>query len=128
VIVLDASVLIGHLDRTDAHHDPAVGLLLATADDSLGASSITLAEILVGPARTGRLAAAQAAIGILGVTEIPLGPDAAGRLAALRAETGLKLPDCCVLLAAEDARATGIATFDERLAGCARRACYRVAW
>jgi len=32
--------------------------------------------------------------------------------------TGLKLPDCCVVLAAEDAGAS-IASFDERLAQCA---------
>jgi predicted nucleic acid-binding protein len=40
-------------------------------------------------------------------------------LAALRAGTGLKLPDCCVLQAAEQAHA-GIATFDDRLAAAAR--------
>jgi hypothetical protein len=34
----------------------------------------------------------------------------------LRAETGLKLSDCCVLLAAEGAAATTIITFDDALA------------
>jgi predicted nucleic acid-binding protein len=41
--------------------------------------------------------------------------DAAERLAALRVATELKLPDCCVLLAAEDAQAR-LLTFDARLA------------
>ncbi len=41
------------------------------------------------------------------MTEIPLG--------ILRAETGLKMPDCCVLLAAEDGEAGGILTSDEQL-------------
>jgi hypothetical protein len=33
-----------------------------------------------------------------------------------RAETTLKMPDCCVLLAAEDAQANAVLTFDDRLA------------
>lgn len=53
--------------------------------------------------------------------EVPLAPDAAPRLAELRADTNLKLPDCCVLLAARDAPAQAILTFDERLAGVAER-------
>jgi hypothetical protein len=50
----------------------------------------------------------------LGVSEVALGDDAAVRLAHLRAETGLRLPDCCVLLAAERT-GHGIASFDDRL-------------
>ena len=42
--------------------------------------------------------------------------DAAGQLAELRAHTGLKLPDCCVLLTAERHGPAEIATFDTRLA------------
>jgi hypothetical protein len=56
----------------------------------------------------------------LGVEEVPLGVDAASRLAVLRAETGLRLPDCCVLLAAQDAPAASILTFDGRLGAGAR--------
>ena len=40
------------------------------------------------------------------------------RLAQLRATTGLKIPDCCVALAAEDAAAP-VARFDDRLAQAA---------
>ncbi len=39
----------------------------------------------------------------LEVEEIPLGADAAIRFAMMRAEVGPKLPDCCVLLAAQEA-------------------------
>jgi predicted nucleic acid-binding protein len=115
VIVLDASVLIGHLDRRDPHHALATEWLLDVADQPFGASSITLAEVLVSPARAGELGAAQAAVRTLGVAELPLPAGAAERLASLRAETTLKLPDCCVLLAAESAEGT-VLTFDDRLA------------
>ena len=115
MIVVDASVLIAHLDGGDAHHDLAVERLLASAESPIGCSSITLAEVLVGPARTSRLDIASDAIALLGVREIPVPADAAVRLARLRAETTLKLPDCCVLLAAQDERATAILTFDTRL-------------
>jgi predicted nucleic acid-binding protein len=40
-------------------------------------------------------------------------------LAGLGAATGLKLPDCCVLLAAEQVDGA-VATFDDRLAAVAR--------
>lgn len=80
-----------------------------------GASSVTIAEILVGPGRTGQLDDAEALLTLLGIRQVPLGSDAPSRLARLRAESGLKLPDCCVLLAAQDAAAEAVATFDDRL-------------
>jgi predicted nucleic acid-binding protein len=106
VIVLDAGVLIAHLDATDGHHDRAAELLLLAADQAqpLGASPITLAAAVLGQ---------------LGVCAVDLPLDAAVRLAALRAATTLKLPDCCVLLAADQV-ADAVATFDDRLAGAAR--------
>jgi predicted nucleic acid-binding protein len=120
MIVLDASVLIAHLDRTDAAHSRARAMLLATADFPVAASSITLAEVLVGPARTDRLALAQEALRDLAVAEVPVPAGAAARLAELRADTGLKLPDCCVLLAAEEVSADAVLTFDDRLGKRAR--------
>jgi predicted nucleic acid-binding protein len=114
VIVLDASVLIGHLDGADPHHAKARALLEKSDAEPLGASAITLAETLVAPARTGRLKEAQTALERLGVSELGLGEDAPGRLAKLRAEVGLKLPDCCVLLAAQEHRGT-VASFDAEL-------------
>ena len=52
------------------------------------------------------------------VTSVGLVDDAPARLAVLRAGTGPKLPDCCVLLAAEQTRGA-VATFDDRLANAA---------
>ena len=118
MIVLDASVLIAHLEVTDAHHQRATEVLFATAGEALGASPVTLAEVLVGPARAGQLDRAAAAIEDLQVEAVPLGADAPARLAALRAETGLRLPNCCVLYAAQTANAA-LATFDDRLAAAA---------
>jgi predicted nucleic acid-binding protein len=120
VIVLDASVLIGHLDGGDPHHGGAQSLLEASGGETLGASTITLAETLVSPARAGRLVDVEAALQRLGVGELALGEDAPGRLAKLRAEIGLKLPDCCVLLAAEEHSGV-VASFDSSLIAAAHK-------
>jgi predicted nucleic acid-binding protein len=120
VIVLDASVLIAHLDGSDRHHADAQSLLEANTQEPLGASPITLAETLVSPARADRLADAQTALRQLGVDELTLGENAPGRLAQLRTDTGLKLPDCCVLLAAQDHDAR-VASFDTDLLKAAHK-------
>jgi predicted nucleic acid-binding protein len=120
VIVLDASVLIGHLDGSDRHHAEAQSLLEAGGEEPLGASAITLAETLVSPARAGRLPDAEAALRQLGVGELALGEGVPSRLAKLRAEIGLKLPDCCVLLAAQE-HAGIVASFDSDLLAAARK-------
>jgi predicted nucleic acid-binding protein len=125
VIVLDASVLIAHLDSEDAHHDRATSLLLNTADEPLCASRLTLAEVLVGPARAGELDRAAGALAQIDVAGVGLDDDAPARLALLRAGTGLKLPDCCVLIAAEDVRGA-VATFDDRLGAVARERGFTV--
>jgi predicted nucleic acid-binding protein len=120
VIVLDASVLIAHFNARDAHHDAAGELLEGSIGEPLGASTITLAEVLAGPAAIGRLEDATAALADLTVAELGLGDAAASELAMLRAQTRLKLPDCCVLLAARRHGAT-LATFDDRLLVAADR-------
>lgn len=120
MIVLDASVLIAHLDSTDAHHERATRLLLDAGEAEFGASPLTLAEVLVGPARAGKLAVAASALRRLEIAAVPLPDDAPRRLAMLRSNVGLRLPDCCVLFAAETANAE-LATFDDRLIGAAQR-------
>jgi predicted nucleic acid-binding protein len=118
VIVLDASVLIAFLDGEDNHHATAEQLLTQAVDEDLAVNSLTLAEVLVAPIRYGRLDPVLAALRALEVQELPFPADAALRLAQLRASTGLKMPDCCVLLAAEEAVAS-VASFDERVAQAA---------
>jgi len=118
VIVLDASVLIAHLDATDSHHQRADRLLAASGSETLSASVVTLAEVLVGPSRTGAVDRALAALEQLAVLAVPIEPATPVRLALLSAETGLTLPDCCVLLAAAESGAA-VATVDDRLAAAA---------
>jgi predicted nucleic acid-binding protein len=120
VIVLDASVLIAHLDGSDRHHRKARSLLETYSGEAFGASPITLAETLVSPARAGRLKDAEVALQRLGVKELALGGGSPGRLAELRAELGLKMPDCCVLLAAQDHEGM-VASFDSGLIAAARK-------
>lgn len=118
MIVLDASVLIGFIFDQDPHHAAAVALLREAAGGSFGVSPVTLAEALVAPTRLGRVKAAERMLLEIGVTEIPLPPDAAVQLAELRVESGVKMPDCCVLLAAITSHGA-VATFDSRLANAA---------
>jgi predicted nucleic acid-binding protein len=120
VIVVDASVLIAHLEPADRHHERATRLLLAHQADEFAASVISLAEIYVGAARANRLADVERAIARLSVAVVPLPATAARRLAEIRATTNLKLPDCCVIHAAEQHH-SAVATFDSVLADQARR-------
>ena len=119
MIVMDASVLIALLDPGNAHHEEADTLLVALIGDDLGANQITLAEVLVGPFRTHRLEWVREQLDQLELTELALPSDAAVRLAILRVQTGLKMPDCCVLLSAIE-RDGSVASFDHRLRGVAR--------
>lgn len=115
--VLDASVLLAHFDDTDPHSE-AAQTILADAEE-LAASTLTLAEVLVGAARAGRLDEQLAAIADLAISEIPIERGAGAVLARLRAETGLRMPDCCVLYAAAVTGADAVATRDQRLARAA---------
>lgn len=119
VKILDASVLIAFLDSGDAHHAQSVELLEQAADESFGMSVVTLAEVLVGPTRVDRQGAAQRVIDRLAIESIEIPANAHERLAALRVAHGLRMPDCCVLLAAEQVGGS-ILTFDRRLADAAQ--------
>jgi predicted nucleic acid-binding protein len=120
MIVLDASVVIAHLDANDAQHDRAGEVLRGAGAEVLAIHPITLAEVLVGPTRTGQQKVVLEALDLLDVEILGFGDHTAPvQLAELRATTRLKLPDCCVLHAAMEAGAT-IATFDLDLARAAR--------
>ena len=125
MIVLDASVLIAWFDGGDTFHDRARRELSTAVASPLRASAVTLAEVLVAPTRTGTVTLARRALSGLQVEAVAVGTDAPERLAALRTATGLKLPDCCVLLAAQDAGAQAVLTYDERLRVAAFEAGYR---
>lgn len=117
MITLDASVLIAFLSQDDVHHDAAKAIL--ETDDRLLAHTITVAEVLVAPAAAGRLEQARRQLSAVLLNEVDRIEGEAAKLARLRAETRLKLPDCCVLLAAESSTSP-LATFDRRLAEVAR--------
>lgn len=117
LIVLDASVLIAVLDGRHQFHERAVSLLDAVAAEEFGASSTSIAETLVFPARAGRLDEALAVLRGLEVAEIPMVTGSAEALARLRAETSLKMPGCTVIEAADRQKAE-IATVDHNLAAC----------
>lgn len=70
-------------------------------------------------ARDGRVGDRLADIGEREVQEIPLQPGSASQLAFLRLDTGLRMPDCCVLLAALSTYAWAIATRDSQLRAAA---------
>ena len=114
MIVLDASVLIAYLDGANTHHDRAAELLAREIEDDFGANTLTLAEVLVLPARENRLQFVWKILRDLEVRELPFPGDSAVALARLRAATRLKLPDCCVLLAAETVGGR-VASFDAQL-------------
>ena len=130
-VVLDASVLIAHFDPHDAHHDAATRLLIELAGQALMAHPLTIAEVLVGPARVNRAVERRQSLREMRVDVIDIDIDididieAPIRLAILRAQTGLRMPDCCVLDAATSRHAT-LATFDDRLSLLSRARCVPV--
>ncbi|MBT2517652.1 type II toxin-antitoxin system VapC family toxin [Streptomyces sp. ISL-90] len=118
MIALDASVVIAHLSSHDAHHAVATRFFRTHLDDEFIVHTLTLTEILVGPIRVGRAALAEQQLALLAVGEWMPEAGSATRLARLRVETGLKLPDCCVLDAAMTTRAE-LATLDRALSRAA---------
>ncbi|MDR1152933.1 MAG: PIN domain-containing protein [Bifidobacteriaceae bacterium] len=119
MIALDASPLIGLLEPNDLHHAAATALLADTTGPLL-VHAITLAEILVAPARHGREAAVAADLAAIGVSVADLGADEALDMARLRARHGLKMPDICALATAIHTGAP-LVTFDVKLATVALR-------
>ena len=120
MIVLDASVVIAAFEPADAHAERARSLL-ADTEEQLALSVITLAEVLASPDSR-----AEARVTALEAVVVPIGAGAGSRLGELRRTTRLKLPDCCVLLAAEHVDAAALLTFDERLADVARARGFHV--
>ena len=117
MIVLDAGVLIALLDNGDAHHAAATELFSREGSPYL-VHPLTMAEVLVGPARAGREHEVWRDLQAIGVEIADLGAGEAIALARLRARARLKMPDTCVLATAEHFRMP-LATFDQQLAATA---------
>ena len=115
LIVLDASVVIAHLDPADALHARAVSALTAVSDDDLVLPASALAETLVSPARRGRLVEARAAIDSLLIRIEPLTDTIAEGAAGLRAaHRTLRLPDALVIATGDHLDADGVLTADRK--------------
>ncbi len=117
---MDASVLIAHLDPSDPHHEAATAILLSGTPGEMLVHTITLAEVLVGGVRIGHGAAMLDDLVSAGIVVAPHDDGEPLRLAELRANSGLKLPECCVLNVAMHHQAS-LATFDDALATAARK-------
>lgn len=115
--VLDAGVLIGFLDRNDAHHENAERALRASQDagDHLVLAASAFAEVLVGPARRGDAAVAtvRELVNRLPVEIAALDEEIALAAALLRARhRPLKLPDALVIATAHYLDADHLVTTD----------------
>lgn len=117
-LILDASVLIGLLDTSDAHHTLAVDEVEAAdqAGRALKTPASAYSEALVSFARAGRLPEAREAIAAMGIVVAVMNAAIAERAAELRARHDhLRLPDAIVLASAQEFRAD-LLTYDDRLA------------
>jgi predicted nucleic acid-binding protein len=118
--VVDAGIIIGVLDATDAHHHAAVRALSAVVgeDDQIAVPASAYAEALVGPARrgpSGRRVVDDFLADLAAEVE-PITRQAAARAAELRATHGrrLKLPDALVVAIAMHLTADRVLTTDRR--------------
>lgn len=104
-LTLDASAVIGLLDRADAHHARSVEDV-EVADRSgraLLVPASAYSESLVAFARAGRIGEARDALAAMGITVTPLTAAISERAAELRARhERLRLPDAIVLATARE--------------------------
>ena len=121
-LVLDADVLIGALDGSDAHHSRACALFTAWHKQGTTPliSIVNLSEVLIAPAADKqRLRRAREAIAALGVA-IHRPSEAIGIDAArLRCVHPISLPDAYCLATARQVGAS-VASFDQKIIRAAR--------
>ncbi|CAM3420043.1 type II toxin-antitoxin system VapC family toxin [Tsukamurella hominis] len=122
LVVLDASVLIGFFESSDPFHSRAIEIVTTAISQGAGliANELTVAEFLVGPARSGIVESAEARLAQLGIDRRGFPTSFAPRLATIRHNARVRLPDAAVILTAVDAAEAGtgavsVATFDARL-------------
>jgi predicted nucleic acid-binding protein len=120
VVVFDSDVLIGFLNRDDAHHQDAVHVVRGSMSPGSRRllCSVNYAEIMVGPMRAGTHEVVDQMLLQFSIETISVDMDLAKRAAAVRARTNLKLPDAFALATAIHAEHRGwenveMASFDE---------------
>ena len=120
VVVFDSDVLIGFLNRDDAHHRDAVDWMR----DAMAAGTrrmlcaVNYAEVLIGPLRIGAQERVKQMLVQFAIETIAVDMALADRAAVVRARTNLKLPDAFALATAIHAEHRGhddvrLASFDE---------------
>ncbi|WP_375384369.1 PIN domain-containing protein [uncultured Microbacterium sp.] len=117
MIALDASFVIALRSTSDAHADAADAAFSSMRDERC-IHPVTLAEILVDPARHGREGLVRSALVDAGISLRQPDEDEPIRVAQLRVQTRLALPDCYVLALADRTHAA-VASFDARLRAAA---------
>ena len=122
LVVVDASVLIAHLNTSDAlHHRAVVALRTCRADDLILPAS-ALAETLVVPSRRGRLEVARGAIEGMLIRVEPVTDAIAQEAARLRAtHVSLRLPDALVIATGNYLDAVTVLTADRKWARLSSR-------
>jgi predicted nucleic acid-binding protein len=121
-VVLDADVLVGALDGTDAHHARARALFITWLSQDVARliSVVNLSEVLVAPAADKqRLRRARAAITALGVSTHRPNEAIAVDAARLRALHPISLPDAYCLATAQHTSAS-VASFDQKIIRAAK--------
>ncbi len=122
VVVFDSDVLIGFLNRDDAHHSEAVRKVraaLAPATRRL-LCAVNYAEILIGPIRVAADERVKQMLHQFSIEIVNVDKALAEHAAVVRVRTNLKLPDAFALATSIQAQQSGrepveLATFDERL-------------
>jgi predicted nucleic acid-binding protein len=119
LIHLDAGVVIGFLDRDDAHHQAASDTMTQALHngDRLAMASSAFAECLVGPARRGaaEIQLVRDLFERVPIAIVPLSTDIAVSAAQFRARhRGLRLPDAIVIATAVDDGADRLVTTDRK--------------
>lgn len=122
-LLLDADILIGALDSSDAHHDRARELFVLARErqDPLSISLVNLTEVLIAPAAdASKLAAAREAIAALGIAIHQPSEAIAVDAARLRGHHPISPSDAYLLATAKHTGST-IASFDRKVRDAAER-------
>lgn len=119
--LLDTSVVIAALNGQDVLHRGASAAILAERErHALAVSTLTYAEMLVGPMRVGRRAVEVVERFVAQVRLLDVTPEVARAAAELRARRNLRLPDAVVVATGMRHRADVILTGDARWRGLAK--------
>lgn len=112
-VVLDAGVVIGWMDASDAHHEAAIAAIAERAPDDLRLPASAWAEALVRHVRAGSVDLARTVLSDAEIAIDPIGEATAEEAARLTAShASLRLPDALVIAHAEVLNADAVLTTD----------------